>query len=190
MKTKQVMVYAAIAAIAVSLGLSGLATAAKDAEVGVADQAFAMMAAEGGHAEVELAKLAENRASSTGLKQFAQRLVQDHTKANQELMALAKNKDMDLPDEPDDTHEALAKLFSRLEGGQFDREFLSYQLMHHEKDVAAFSVQAKEGQDADLKAFAAKQLPVLQEHLKQVRQLMTQQASGKGDTAPERRTTR
>jgi putative membrane protein len=183
------MLYVVIAAVGVYLGLPGLVTAAKDTQVGVADQAFAMMAAEGGLAEVQLAKLAQERASSPGVKQLAQRLVQDHTKANQELMALAKNKDMDLPDELDDTHEDLAKLFSRLEGAQFDREFLRYQLMHHEKDVASFGLQAKEGQDADLKAFAAKQLPVLQEHLKQVRELVSQHASGKGGTTTERSTT-
>jgi len=189
MRTKRIMLYAVIATLGTYLGLPGLATAAKDTQVGVADQAFAMMAAEGGLAEVQLAKLAQDRASNPGVKQLAQRLVQDHTKANQELMTLGKNKDMSLPDEVDDIHEDLAKLFSRLEGAQFDREFLWYQLMHHEKDVTSFGLQAKEGQDADLKAFAAKQLPVLQEHLKQVRELVSQHASGKGGTTTERSTT-
>ena len=83
------------------------------------------------------------------------------------------------------------KLFAKLEGAQFDREFLSYQVMHHEKDTAAFSVQAKEGQDPDLKAFAAKQLPILQGHLQQARTLAAQQhATGKAGEAAERRSTR
>jgi len=115
---------------------------------------------------------------------LAQRLVQDHTTANQELVAIAKKKDISVPDEVDDTHEDVVKLFSKLEGAQFDREFLRHQMMHHEKDVTAFGLQAKEGQDPELRAFAAKQLPVLQKHLKQVRDLVAhQQATGKGKEA-------
>ena len=110
---------------------------------------------------------------------MAQRLVQDHTKANQELLTIAKQKDLSVPKEVDDTHEDVVKLFSRLEGAQFDREFLRYQVMHHEKDVAAFNLQAKEGQDPDLKAFAAKQLPVLKEYLQQARDAESIQEMGK-----------
>jgi putative membrane protein len=183
---KWMIAWAALAVMGVTLGFPGMALA-KDAQVGVVDQVFAMMAAEGGQAEVQLSKLAADRAASPDVKQLAQRLVQDHTKANQELMTLAKGKDISLPKDVDDTHEDVVKLFSALEGGQFDREFLSYQVMHHEKDVAAFSVQAKDGQDAELKAFAAKQLPILQEHLQQVRQLAAQHhASGKSGQAAER----
>jgi putative membrane protein len=186
---KWIMACAALAAMGITLCLPGMALA-KDAQVGVADQVFAMMAAEGGQAEVQLSKLAADRAASPEVKQLAQRLVQDHTKANQELMIVAKGKDISLPKDLDDTHEDVVKLFSKLEGGQFDREFLSYQVMHHEKDTAAFSVQAKDGQDPELKAFAAKQLPILQEHLQQARHLATQhQASGKAGQA-ERPSTR
>jgi putative membrane protein len=187
---KRVMIYAALVALGVSLGLPGLAMAAKDPQVGVADQVFAMMAAEGGLAEVQLGKLAADQASSPEVRQAAQRLVQDHTKANQELMTIAKQKGISVPNEVDDTHEDVVKLFSKLEGPQFDREFLRYQVMHHEKDVAAFGLQAKEGQDPDLKAFAAKQLPVLREHLQQVQKLVTQHAGGKGTEATGQRGTR
>jgi putative membrane protein len=186
---KRIMTYAALVALGVYLGLPGMSMA-KDAQVGVADQVFAMMAAEGGLAEVQLSKLAADNASSPEVRQVAQRLVQDHTKANQELLTIAKQKDISVPKEVDDTHEDVVKLFSKLEGAQFDREFLRYQVMHHEKDVAAFNLQAKEGQDPDLKAFAAKQLPVLKEHLQQVRNLATQHATGKGTEATGQRGTR
>ena len=187
---KGFMTYVALVALGVSLGWPGTAMAAKDTQVGVADQVFAMMAAEGGLSEVQLGKLAADQAASPEVKQVAQRLVQDHTKANQELLTIAKQKDISVPKELDDTHEDVVKLFSRLEGAQFDREFLRYQVMHHEKDVAAFGLQAKEGQDPDLKAFAAKQLPVLQEHLQQVRTLAAQHATGKGTEATGQRGTR
>jgi len=187
---KWIMASAALAAMGITLCLPGMGLA-KDAQVGVADQVFAMMAAEGGQTEVQLSKLAADRAGSPEVKQWAQRLVQDHTKANQELMTVAKAKDFSLPKDLDDTHEDVVKLFSKLEGGQFDREFLSYQVMHHEKDTAAFSVQAKGGQDPELKAFAAKQLPILQEHLQQARNLAAQHhASGKPGQAAERPGTR
>ena len=183
---KRLVTYAALVAIGLYLGLPGIATA-KDTQVGVADQVFAMMAAEGGLTEVQLAKLAADRAASPEVKQIAQRLVQDHTKANQELQTIAEKKDISLPKKPDDTHQDVVKLFSKLEGAQFDREFLSYQVMHHEKDTAAFAVEAKEGQDPDLKAFAAKELPVLQEHLQKVRDLaMQHHAAGKARGAAER----
>ena len=186
---KRIMTYAVLVVLGVYLGLPGMSVA-KDAQVGVADQVFAMMAAKGGLTEVQLSKLAADNASSPEVRQVAQRLVQDHTKANQELLTIAKQKDISVPKELDDTHEDVVKLFSRLEGAQFDREFLRYQVMHHEKDVAAFNLQAKEGQDPDLKAFAAKQLPVLKEHLQQARDLATQHATGKGTEATGQRGTR
>ena len=185
----RIMACAALVVLTVSLGLSEVATA-KDMQVGVADQIFAMMAASGGLTEVQLGKLAADRSASPEVKQLAERLVQDHTKANQELLTIADKKDISVPKKLDGTHEDLVKLFSQLEGAQFDREFLSYQVMHHEKDTAAFAVQAKEGQDPDLKDFAAKQLPILQAHLKQARDLAGQQrTTGKSGEA-ERRTTR
>jgi putative membrane protein len=178
---KRVMAGIAVTGIGILLGLPVLSTA-KGSQVGVADQVFAMMAAEGELAEVQLGKLAADRASAPEVKQLAQRLVQDHTKGNQELLAIAETKDISVPKSLDGVHEDVVKLFSRLDGAQFDQAFLRYQVMHHEKDVAAFTLQAKEGGDPELKAFAAQQLPVLQEHLQQVRTLAARHAAGK---APE-----
>jgi putative membrane protein len=186
---KRIAACAAVTVIGMLLWLPGLATA-KDSQVGVADQAFAMMAAEGGLTEVQLGKLAMDRAAGPDVKQLAQRLVQDHTKGNQELLAIAETKDISVPKTLDGNHEDVVKLFSRLEGAQFDREFLRYQVMHHEKDVTAFGLQAKEGQDPELKAFAAQQLPVLQEHLQEVRTLAARHATGKGTEATGQRSMR
>lgn len=186
---KRIMACAALITVGLYLGLPGLASA-KDAQVGVADQVFAMMAAEGGMTEVQIGKLATERSGSPEVKQLAQRLVQDHTKANQELMSIAQKKDISVPKDLDDTHEDAVKLFSRLEGAQFDREFLNYQVMHHEKDTAGFSVQAKHGEDPELTAFAAKQLPILQEHLQQVRALAAKYAAGKSGEGTGRQSAR
>jgi putative membrane protein len=187
---KRMLTCAALVAIGVYLSLPGVAIAA-GAKVGVADQIFAMMAAVGGLEEVQLGKLAADRAASPEVQQLAQRLVEDHTKANQELMSIAEKKDIDVPDELDDVHEDVVELFSELEGASFDREYVRYQVMHHEKNTAGFAVQAKDGQDTELKAFAAKQLPVLQGHLQQLRELAAKQTTaGKPGETAERQSPR
>lgn len=186
---KRLMACTVLVAMSVYLSVPGTATAG-ESEVPAADRVFAMMAAEGGLTEVQLAKQAAERATNPEVKQFAQLLVQDHTKANQELMNIAEKKDISVPEELGDTHEEVVELFSDLEGQQYDRQFLLYQVMHHEKDTAAFNVQAKQGQDPDLKAFAAKQLPVLQEHLQKARDLAAQHATATGGGAKEQRSTR
>ena len=187
---KRSMLCVALVALGVYLSVPGIAVA-MEKRVGAADQAFAMMAAGGGLEEVQLGKLAADRAASPEVKQFAQRLVQDHTKANQELLTIAQKKGISVPKQLDDTHKAIVKLFSQLEGAQFDREYLRSQVMDHEKETAAFAVQAKEGQDPDLKAFAARQLPILKEHLQKARELAAQHYSaGMGGQPTERRGTR
>jgi predicted outer membrane protein len=118
---KWMMACAALAAMRITLWLHEM-TMVQHAQVGVGNQVFAMMAAEGGQAEVQLSKLAADRASSPEVKQLAQRLVQDHTKVNLELLTVAKEKDISLPRDLDDIYEDVVKLFSKLEGGQFDHE--------------------------------------------------------------------
>jgi putative membrane protein len=173
---KRSMLCVALVALGVYLSMPGVAVAMEKGQkqIGAADQAFAMMAASGGLEEVHLGRLAEERAASPEVKEFAHRLVQDHTKANQELLTIAEKKGISMPKELDDTHKDVVKLFSHLKDAQFDHEFLSFQVMGHEKETAAFAVQAKEGQDPDLKAFAAQQLPILKEHLQKARELAAQ----------------
>ena len=184
---KRVMTCAALVAIGLYLSLPGLAIA-KDSQVAIADQIFAMKAAGGGLEEVHLGKLAADQAASPEVKQLAQRLVQDHTKANQELLTIAEKKDIDVPKELDDMHEDIVELFSKLEGASFDREYVRYQVMHHEMDTAAFAAQASEGEDPDLKAFAAEQLPILRGHLQLLRELSAKQpVAGKPGETAERR---
>lgn len=184
---KRVMACAALVAIGWYFSLPGMVLA-KDSQVSIADQIFAMKAAGGGLEEVHLGKLAADRAASSEVKQLAQRLVQEHTKANQELLSIAEKKDIDVPKELDNMHEDVVELFSKLEGASFDREYVRYQVMHHEMDTATFAVQAREGEDADLKAFAAKQLPILQGHLQLLRELAAKQpvAGTPGETAEQR----
>jgi putative membrane protein len=136
-----------------------------------ADHKFAMEAAMGGLMEVELGKLAASKGASDEVRQFGQRMVDDHSKANAELMQLASAKGMTLPTAPDAKHQAELRKLSALTGEKFDKEYVKMMLKDHRKDVAAFEKEAGGGMDADLKAFAASTLPTLREHLQMIQRI-------------------
>jgi putative membrane protein len=129
------------------------------------DRSFIEKAAKGGMAEVELAKIAQERASSAEVKQFAQRMEQDHSKANEEIRQLAQEKGVTMPAGPKlaDNHEA-SKL-SKLQGEEFDRAYMDHMVKDHQKDVKEFQKEAQKAKDPDVKAFAQKTAPILEEHL-------------------------
>src|SRR6185295_3775991 len=130
------------------------------------DRAFVEEAAAGGAAEVEGGRMAEQRAAHDKVKQFGSRMVQDHSKANDELKELAAGKGLQLPSAPDPhSQEAMTKL-QKLSGAEFDRAYMDHMVKDHKKDVAAFQKEASAGKDPQIKAFAAKTLPTLQDHLK------------------------
>ena len=135
------------------------------------DLAFMNDAAPGGMAEVELGRMAAKQAQSSEVKQFAARMIADHTKAGDGLKQLAQQKKVILPSEVNPAHkETMAKL-SKLNGAEFDRAYVMAMVADHEKDVAAFESVAKGAVDADVKAFAAKTLPTLKEHLQMIRDI-------------------
>jgi putative membrane protein len=139
----------------------------KTAGQAAADHQFAMKAAQGGLAEVELGRLATEKASSDEVKKFGQRMVDDHSKANDELKSEAQKKNITLPSSVDAKDKALMDRLSKLSGAAFDRAYMSAMVKDHRTDVAEFQNEASNGHDADLKAWAAKTLPTLQDHLKQ-----------------------
>ena len=131
------------------------------------DEAFVKKAAEGGMAEVELGKLATQKASSDAVKQFGQRMVDDHGKANDELKKLAQDKNITVPTEVSPKDKAEMDRLSKLSGEAFDRAYMRAMLMDHRKDVNEFRTESKAGKDPDVKAWAGKTLPTLEAHLKQ-----------------------
>jgi len=131
-----------------------------------ADQPFAREAAIGGMAEVALGNLAKEKASSADVKQFGDRMVTDHGKANDELKQWAQQKHVTLPAAIDGKHQATHDRLAKLSGEAFDKAYMSDMVMDHQHDVAAFKREAASGKDPDLKAWAAKTLPTLQDHLK------------------------
>jgi putative membrane protein len=131
-----------------------------------ADSAFVMKAVKGGMAEVELGKLAAEKASSDEVKKFGQRMADDHGKAGDELKSLAQSKNITVPSELDAKDKALRDRLSKLSGAAFDREYMKAMVSDHRKDVNEFRTESRSGKDADIKAWAAKTLPTLEEHLK------------------------
>lgn len=147
----------------------------------MADRHFAMEAAEGGIMEVELGKIAAQKATNADVKAFGQKMVDDHGKANDELKSIASSKNITLPDETTvkNKHKAMLDRLEKLSGAAFDKAYMSDMVKDHVTDVAAFEHEAKSGKDAELKAFASKTLPTLKEHLKLARETHGK-VSGKG----------
>jgi len=128
-------------------------------------QAFMHEAAIGGLAEVELGRLASEKASSDEVKQFGQRMVTDHGKANTELKTLAAKKGVTLPTDLDAKHKQTVEKLSKLSGAAFDRAYMDEMRKDHKKDVSEFREQSMSGSDPEIKSWAAATLPTLQEHM-------------------------
>ena len=109
-------------------------------------------------------------------------MVDDHSKANEELMSLASSKGMTLPTALDEKHQKDVTKLSAMSGAEFDRAYSRMMLSDHNKDVKEFEKQSTKGGDADLKAFASKTLPTLQEHLQMARALPGNQGAGNSNS--------
>jgi putative membrane protein len=142
------------------------------------DHDFVMDAATGGMMEVELGRIAAQKATSDAVKQFGQRMVDDHSKANEELTTLASSKGITLPTTLDDKHRAQLTKFSSMSGAEFDRAYVKAMVSDHKKDVSEFEKQSTHATDADIKAFATKTLPTLQEHLKLINSIDSSMGGG------------
>lgn len=144
------------------------------------DKKFMMEAAMGGKAEVAMAKLALEKSSSDSVKQYAQKMIDDHTKAGEELMEVASMKGITLPMEPDAKHMALMAKMQQMSGAEFDSMYIKMAgVKDHEKMEKLFMSESSKGKDADAKGFAAKTLPTVQMHLSMARQMMTSMMSAK-----------
>jgi putative membrane protein len=128
---------------------------------------FVTAAGQAGMAEVELANLALSKSQNEDVKQFAQMMITDHGKANDELKGLAVQKKYEFPAEINMTQKALAENLSKLSGAAFDREYAKAMVTDHETAVKLFGNEAKTGKDAELKTWALATLPTLKTHLQQ-----------------------
>src|SRR5436305_10499638 len=135
------------------------------------DEKFADAAAVGGMEEGELGQLAAQRGVSDEVRQFGQRMVDDHSKAGDDLKQVASGKGWTLPAALDAKARADVQKLSALSGDKFDKEYVSMMLKDHKKNVAEFQKESSGGADADIKSFASRTLPVIQEHLQMIQRI-------------------
>jgi putative membrane protein len=175
-------------ALASLLACGAVTTQAADVKVQGADAAFMKQAAENGHAEVESSKLALSKSTNAGVKIFARQMVDDHTKAGDELNTLAQNKGVTVSAEPSVAQRAKIKMMQTLDGASFDRRYAStFGVTAHEDTIKLFRKEAQNGKDADLKAWATKTLPTLEHHLSMSKELKSKAGAEKSSNAASNR---
>jgi putative membrane protein len=169
MKTFAHTLFAAAAGLALAFPAAAQDKASTD--LTRADVRFLQRAAADGQAEVELGKLAQQKGLRDEVKQFGARMVEDHSKANQQVQSIAANHNVSLPAGPDKKHERELRKLSdaKLVGPDFDREYMAKMVSDHRKDVAQFRKRAHAKTQTDVTRFAAATLPVLQSHLDMAR---------------------
>lgn len=135
------------------------------------DATFVREAAQSGLAEVRMGQLAQQNAESQAVKSFGERLVNDHSKANEELTRLATQKGLNVPTLMSTRDEQMLQHLSSLSGAEFDRACQKHAVEAHNKAVRTFKQAAKQSQDPEIQAFAQKTLPTLEEHLVMAKEL-------------------
>ena len=143
-----------------------------------ADRDFVSKAASGGTAEVELGRVATQRAVRPSVRSFAERMVADHGRANAELAALARRKGLEVPTALEPSQQAMRDRLSGLSGPDFDRAYMSEIVRDHTEDIALFERAAEISSDPDLKAWATRSLPMLRDHLALARQVNSEVVLG------------
>lgn len=157
------------------------ASAKASPSLAVVDATFMKHSADGGMAEVALGNLAVNKANSDDVKKFGQRMIDDHSKANEQLKELAEQKHVTLPAKPSKLNQATESRLSELSGDSFDRAYMAEMLKDHKKDVADFKQASMSAVDPALREFVTNTLPTLQDHLKQAKTITAAQVSGAGE---------
>jgi putative membrane protein len=140
-----------------------------DQTVSGGDKKFFMEAASGGMIEVELGQLAQQKAQAVTVKDFGMRMVTDHSKANDELKALAQQKNLQMPTQLEGKYRSMIDKLTKLSGSDFDKKYMKMMVKDHNKDVKEFRKAGKKVKDADLNAWAVKTLPTLEQHLQQAK---------------------
>jgi putative membrane protein len=149
------------------------------------DREFVEYAARSGMAEVELAKLAEQHASSAEVKQFAERMMSDHGKAGETLREIGERNGITMPAEPKHAERRELGKLAKLSGARFDREYMSHMVRDHQNDVKEFEKERQHATQPDVKSFVEQTLPTLKEHLQMAKQAQAAVGGEKGASTPK-----
>jgi len=147
--------------------LNAVKDTTKQLSIGVekVDAGFIVDAANGGMAEIDLGKLAQQKGISKQVKNFGAMMVKDHSKINDFIKAIAVTKNISIPRAPGAGEQKTIRKLSSKSGKDFDKAYIDNMIDDHKKDIKIFETAAKKCLDPDVKSFAAKTLPILQEHL-------------------------
>lgn len=162
------MIQHKILMFSLGVAVTGVGLAA-EGNLNPADSVFVRKAAEGGMAEVKLGQLAKDKGTNQSVKSFGDRMVKDHSKANDELKGLASKKGVTLRDSMNAKDKALYDRLSRLSGDAFDKAYMRAMVEDHQDDVSEFRRESQSAADPDIRQFTAKTLPTLEEHLRLAR---------------------
>jgi putative membrane protein len=155
----------------VIVGLVGGTAIRADDEKPISDSEFVKKVSCAGMAEVKAGEIAMQKANDPKVKELAQKVIDEHTKANKELEELASRKGWTVEKAIEDKHQKEIDRLSNMSGQEFDKAFADCQVKAHEEAVKLFENESRSGQDADLKSWAAKTLPTLREHLELAKNL-------------------
>ncbi len=136
------------------------------------DKEFLKMAAVSNMTEAHLGEMAEGKAAKTGIKDYGQMLVKDHTKAYEELTVLDSKLGQSIPRGINVRRDKAVEQLANMKGKRFDGQFLREEVQDHERTLAVFKREAQRGQDPDVKAYASQALPTMEEHLREAEKLL------------------
>lgn len=149
----------------------GTPGAAGTSGTSIGDRNFVEDMAADGQAEVALGQLAQQKATSPEVKEFGEMMVRDHTKAGQELKSIAAKHSIELKADLNDDSKDLRERLAKLSGNEFDREYIKAMVDDHEKAVDDVKEKAEKSDNPEIKQWASKTLPTLEQHLERARQI-------------------
>ena len=191
MKLHKCTIIAAVAGLSLLTGSSLLAAENGDqrGQLSEKDYKWVKDAAQGGMSEVKLGELAQQKGTDASVKSFGERMVTDHTKANTELQGILTRKGASLPTEQARHDRSTFEHLEKQTCAEFDKAYAEHMVKDHQKDIKEFQKAAQDLNDPDLKAFAQKTLPTLQEHQRLAQQMESTVSAGHRSTSTTSRTT-
>jgi putative membrane protein len=149
----------------IGLGFIGPGAGSAMAELTASEKAFVMKAASDGLAEMQLGQIAQQKATSSRVRQLGSRMVADNTQAMQDLQQIAETESLELPTEPEKLSLSTAQRLRGTTGTGFDEAYLQQTVRDQQRIVAEYRRQAKSAKDPAVQSFAQKFLPLVQQHL-------------------------
>lgn len=146
--------------------------------VSTLDQEFFRLAYQGNNAEIQTSQLALQRSQDPEIREYAQRMISEHTRANEELTRLANQQNLELPSERvDPLNRALAERLSQLSGAEFNQAYMTAQANAHLRTIALYRTELAQGQEDGLRTYASRVLPQVEQHYEMASEMLPNYAA-------------